>query len=264
MPENFSRVAPHYQNISTVQKAGAKVLLEKLDIRPDDSVLDLGCGTGNLARQIREYTRGQIVGVDPSAEMLREARSRGGGIAYEQGGAEDIAYMARFDVIVCNSVMQWFTDPPKALANIRRALKPGGRLGLQAPATREYGPSFIRAMNRVALDPRTRETWAAFRCPWFFLESAEEYARLFERAGFTIRYASLQTVITRHTPEEAYNAYLSGAAEAYLNPRYYGVPFPPGYEAAVADVVKRSLAAEAGPDGLIPLAFNRIFIIAAV
>ncbi len=262
MGDGFSRIASRYQAISSVQKAGAHLLLGMIDIRPDDDILDLGCGTGNLARQLREYTRGKIVGVDPSPDMLREARARGGEVEYGQFGVDDLPYDAAFDVIVCNSVMQWFTDPPKALAAMRRALKPGGRIAVQAPATSEYGPNFLRAMRRVALDPRTRDTWAAFRSPWFFLESAEEYARLFENAGFAVRNCRLQSVLTKHTPAEAFDAYLSGAAEAYLNPRCYGVPLPPGYLDAVREIVRHSLAAEARPDGLVQLCINRIFIAA--
>lgn len=76
--------------------------------------------------------------------------------------------------------------------------------------------------------------------------------------------AALQSVITKHTPEQAFGVFLSGATAAYLNRRYYGAPFPSGYENAVKDVVSRPLASEVEPDGMVKLVFNRIFIIAAV
>lgn len=264
MGGDFTRISKEYEQISSVQKAGADILLDLLKIHGNEDVLDLGCGPGNLTRKIRALTAGRVHGIDPSEGMIREAAANGHSITFERKSAEALDSGPEFDVIFCNSAFMWFTDPVKSLANMKRALRPGGRAGMQAPATQEYGPNFIRAMRRVALDPRTRDTWAAFKSPWFFLETAEEYAQLFERAGFTVRWAALQTVITKHTPEEAFGVYLSGAAAAYLNEQYYEKPFSPGYKEAVGEIVQKSLASEAAPDGMVQLAFNRIFIIATV
>lgn len=79
---------------------------------------------------------------------------------------------AEFDVVFSNSAVQWFHDPAKALRNVRRALRPGGRLGLQAPATEAYCRNFLEAVRAATRDPCTRRYARGFRSPWFFLPDA--------------------------------------------------------------------------------------------
>jgi len=112
--------------------------------------------------------------------MIKEAveKSRGLDIVYEIKSAEEMNYEDCFDVIFCNSAFQWFKEPEKALKNCYRALRRNGRIGIQAPAKKVYCPNFIEAVEMVKKDKRTGETFAHFKEPWFFLETAEEYSSL--------------------------------------------------------------------------------------
>jgi len=110
---DFSKIATKYEDYSSVQKSAAEILLNLLKIGNTDDVLDLGCGVGNLTRKIKEITSGKVVGIDPSEGMIKEAieKDRGLDIAFEVKSVEELNYRDCFNVIFCNSSLQWFREP---------------------------------------------------------------------------------------------------------------------------------------------------------
>lgn len=143
----FSKIAANYEEYSLVQKSAADTLIKLLEIGNGDDVLDLGCGAGNLTGKIREITDGKVVAIDPSERMIREAieKNRDFNITFEIRSAEEMDYKDCFDVIFCNSVLQWFKDPQKAFENCYTALHKGGRIGVQAPA-KTYFPHISKPL----------------------------------------------------------------------------------------------------------------------
>jgi ubiquinone/menaquinone biosynthesis C-methylase UbiE len=127
-------LAETYDRVSDGQFEGGKRIVERLGLDEGARVLDVGCGTGRLARWIAERVgpKGCVVGVDPLAERVDIARSRGGGLRFEVGQAEDLGAFedASFDAVCMSSVFHWISDKPKALAEVRRVLAPGGRVGV--------------------------------------------------------------------------------------------------------------------------------------
>ena len=169
------------------QKSAAERLFWMLGIERTDDVLDLGCGTGHLAQEIRVLTDGRVVGIDLSPEMIALAREAAPEtIEFVTGDVHALDMPEAFDAILSNSAFQWFKDGEHALRNCYAALRPGGRMAMQAPARQEYCPQFVNAVARLGGDPRTAETWSRFRTPWTFYETGEEYGRLFEAAGFSV------------------------------------------------------------------------------
>ncbi len=259
---HFDELAETYERDALVQKGAAEILLELLRIRSGEDVLDVGCGTGHPTRLLRQATRGRVEGVDASASMLAQARRGDETIRFSLARAEDLAFDAEFDVLFSNSALQWFSDPERALARMGAALRPGGRMGIQAPATQAYCPSFVEAMARVAAHPDTCATFARFRSPWFFLETAAEYAALLARAGLAVQLARLQEQRSRHAPEAAMGIFESGAVAGYLGPDCYDVPLDAAYARRVREIVRDGLGAQAGGDGLVELVFRRVFLVA--
>lgn len=263
VPGRFDPIAARYERDSSAQKAAADLLLELAAVRPGEAVLDVGCGTGHLAERLAAMGAAPVVGVDPSPRMVEQARARGAaGVRFERAGAEEVDLEGAFDLVLSNSALQWFHDPPRAVARMRRALRPGGRVAIQAPATLAYVPEFVEAMAEVAAAPATREPFSRWRTPWYFLERAGAYGALLEAAGLEVAHARIEELVQREDLDGAMRVFGSGAEAGYLEPACYpGGGFPPGYPAAVREVVRASLARRAGPDGLVTLRFRRVFLL---
>ena len=230
-----------------------------LGVERTDDVLDLGCGTGHLAQEIRVLTDGRVVGIDLSPEMIALAREAAPeGIEFMTGSAEEFDMAGQFDAILCNSAFQWFKDEQGALANCFAALRPGGRMAMQAPARHDYCPTFVRAVGTLATDPRTSETWARFRTPWTLYETA----RTRVPAGCSLTPASpwspprSKSCREHATPERAVDMFESGAAAGYLNPACYEGGFSEAYAEAARELILRDFASQVAGDGHVELAVS--------
>jgi SAM-dependent methyltransferase len=113
-------------------------------VAPADVVLDVGCGTGQSARDAaRAASAGSVLGVDLSARMLEVARDLAveeglGNITFERADAQIHPFPpGRFDVAISRFGAMFFDDPVAAFTNIGRALRPGGRLALLVWQARE-------------------------------------------------------------------------------------------------------------------------------
>jgi trans-aconitate methyltransferase len=260
---NFSTISPHYRKTASLQKSAAERLFDMLSIGAGDDVLDLGCGPGHLTHLIRAATEGDVAGIDPSPGMIAEARRNyPEGIEFEVGEAETLNASDRFDAIFCNSAFQWFRDPNRALANCFNALRRDGRMAVQAPAKRLFCPNFVRAAESLRNDARTRDAFAHFRTPWFFLETAEDYARLFERQGFAVLSSQIEEVTQRCAPAKVAEMFESGAAAGYLNPECYDVSLPKNFVALARELIEGDFRAQAEADGMVSLTFFRIYLLA--
>lgn len=163
---NFTTIAPKYQQTATLQKSASERLFEMLQISRTDDVLDLGCGTGHLTQTIRSKTDGIVVGTNPTDEMIAEATHHyGKNIEFYIGIAETLDMPSRFDVIFCNSAFQWFRDPSRAVLNCHNALRPSGRIAIQAPAQANYCPNFVLATDFLKHDRETQDVFSRFRSP---------------------------------------------------------------------------------------------------
>ena len=261
---DFTEISARYERDSLIQKSAADRLISLINIRRDDDVLDLGCGTGSLTRKICALTDGRVVGVDPSTGMIREADANRGGlnVSFAVTSAEQLDYHNAFSVVFCNSAFQWFRDTDRALKNCYAALRTGGRMGIQAPAKKAYCPNFLAAIDAVARDSRTEKTFAGFIPPWLFLDTAEEYSALFEHAGFTVPFSKIESVSTMHSPDEVMTIFESGAAAGYLNQEYYSTKIDEEYTKAFRQIAKESFRRQANALCKVELVFNRIYLVA--
>ena len=97
---------------------------------PGRRVLDVGCGTGVLARAARDRVgpEGEVVGVDPNDGMLAVARRTAPDVRWVEGVAERLPIESdSIDRVLCQFAVMFFTDAGRAVGEIQRVLRPGGR-----------------------------------------------------------------------------------------------------------------------------------------
>ena len=104
-----------------------KGLLEFVPHKPNQAILDLGCGTGTLTAQLAKMGR-CVIGVDSSQNMIDKAKEQFQEIDFMVCDALDLPFENEFDVIFSNAVFHWIDDHELLLNNIRKALKTGGVL----------------------------------------------------------------------------------------------------------------------------------------
>ena len=168
-----------------------KLLLDEVGLAPGEHVLDVACGPGTVTRLAAERVgvNGRAVGADISPAMLTIARAKpapkGASIEYVETAAAPLAVgTAEFDVVVCQQGLQFFPDRAAALLEMRRALKPGGRVALAVWTAIDQQPSFAglaRAVGDV-LGPDTAARYA--NGPWGH-SSLDVLVNEVEAAGFT-------------------------------------------------------------------------------
>ncbi len=107
-------------------------LLPFVAVKPGEHILDIGCGSGGTTLDYAKAVgpAGRVVGADISRPMLGVARARAQGSAAEfvEADAAAHSFAPDFDAVASRFGVMFFADPPAAFANIRKALKPGGRL----------------------------------------------------------------------------------------------------------------------------------------
>jgi SAM-dependent methyltransferase len=112
------------------------IVLRSLALRPGQRVLDIGCGPGLLLRELAQQVgpAGRAFGLDLSEPMLEVARRRCADLGHVEFATGDAAILpyedASLDVVVTTQVYEYVPDIPGALAEVRRVLRPGGRVAI--------------------------------------------------------------------------------------------------------------------------------------
>jgi trans-aconitate methyltransferase len=176
------------RNARFVAELGEPVV-DWLDPKPGERVLDVGCGDGALTASI--VARGaEVIGIDSSPSLIEAARARG--IDARVIDAYALPFRAEFDAAFSNAALHWMLEPDLALAGIRRALVPRGRfvgeMGAQGNVA-AISTAILAVLRAHGID-------GAARWPWYFPTPAE-YAERLETHNFVVLRMEL---IPRPTP----------------------------------------------------------------
>lgn len=163
-----------------VSKFGEE-LVDLLDPKPGESVLDLGCGTGDLAAQIAG-SGARVIGIDNSESMIWQARKKYPSLDFRVLSADAFSLNQKFDAVFSNATLHWVLKYEASAKCMYDSLKSGGRL------VAEFGGKGnveqVVAALRTQLGLRGYDM-AARRQPWYF-PSTEEYRAVLERVGFRV------------------------------------------------------------------------------
>src|SRR4051794_4995531 len=125
--------ASTYDRVSDVQQKWAEVVLERLPLAGDETVLDAGCGSGAVTRRLLDrLPRGHVIAVDASEEMVAHARvALGERATVFRADLATLRLHEPVDAIFSNAVFHWVLDHDALFGAVRAALRPGGRLVAQ-------------------------------------------------------------------------------------------------------------------------------------
>ncbi len=156
----------------------AESLVDLLDPRPGERILDLGCGDGALTEKL-VGAGARVIGVDASPDMITAACARGLDARVMNG--EHLDFARDFDAVMSNAALHWMRHPDAAIAGVARALVPGGRFVAEMGAGDNVA-SIVAACRAVFgarghdIDPHM---------PWYF-PTLDDYRARLERHGFVV------------------------------------------------------------------------------
>lgn len=154
-----------------------------LAAKPEEHILDLGCGDGILTAAIAE-TGAHVLGVDASPQLIAAAKKRGVDAKLMDG--QKLTFREEFDAVFSNAALHWMKDWRGVLSGVHKALKPGGRF------VGEFGGhgnvAAIASVLIAILHARGFDNIA--RLPWYF-PTAEEYRTALTQHGFRVRTIEL-------------------------------------------------------------------------
>jgi trans-aconitate 2-methyltransferase len=163
MPEVRKWDGQSYDRISGPMEALGLAVLDRLELRGDETVLDAGCGSGRItAALIERLPRGRVIAIDASASMVAAARERLGPDAdIRQADLLELQLETPLDAILSTATFHWIADHERLFARLHAALRPGGRLLAQCG-----GEGNIDVLRGVANEVLAREPYAAHFRDW--------------------------------------------------------------------------------------------------
>ena len=220
----WDRAAADYESLWQAQLSAVQTkLLDCASLKPGERVIDVACGTGLIALRAAQAVApaGRVLGVDLSGQMVNTARqraetSKASNAQFARMDAERLDLPdASFDVALCGLGLMYLPDPERAVREMRRVLRPGGRLSLAVWGERS-------SCGWAALFPIVEAEVASEVCPLFFhLGQADCLARVCAEAQFaSIEQHRFATMLVYADADEACNAAFVGGPAALAWSRF--------------------------------------------
>jgi len=203
-----------YLKNSTLQYQWANSYIQKFQLNGNEKILDIGCGDGRITAMIaKSVPDGFVLGIDPSDSMLQTAQNLKVKIAFAnldfvKRDAMDLQLTSEFDFIVSFSCFHWIADHFRALQELEKALKPGGKVFLYfAP---DHGRDrFDHAIKKVVRSTKWAPYFSDFSNP-FTLVSPSQFATYAEEANLLIKRIEIITVDEIFPSKDAFAAWMTG------------------------------------------------------
>ena len=172
--------AASYERVSAPLEAMGREVLERLDLRGDERVLDAGCGTGRVtAALVERLPRGEVIAVDASPAMVEATIARlGDRVEARVADLTTLELDRPVDAVLSTATLHWIADHDGVFTRLRGALVPGGRLVVQCGG--EGNIAGVRAAIETVTEPAL-EGWPG---PWNFASPRDTADRL-HRLGYT-------------------------------------------------------------------------------
>jgi trans-aconitate 2-methyltransferase len=214
--------ATSYDQVGAPVRAFGRALLDRLQLRGDETVLDAGCGSGGVTRElVQRLPAGRVIGVDASPSMIERARqSLGDAAELRVADLLDLELESPVDVVFSSATFHWIADHNRLFARLFGALGPGGRLLAQCGGEGNIA-GVVAAIDVVGREPPFDRHLDGSRGVWNFAGPDETIARL-EGAGFVDAKAGLHVEPVRpDEPREYLRTMILGAHLDRLPPELH-------------------------------------------
>jgi trans-aconitate 2-methyltransferase len=172
-----------YERFKNERAQPFRDLASLVEPRSNVRVIDLGCGTGELTRELHEQlAASETLGIDSSESMLQKA-APSATLHFQRGDIETFTSDHPFDVVFSNAALHWIPDHEQLFTRLISLLAPNGQLAIQMPANHGHASHRIAAEVAASfgIEPRTVNVLAP-----------ESYAALLHRLGFARQHVRLQ------------------------------------------------------------------------
>lgn len=160
-------------------------LMALVERRPNVSVVDLGCGTGEWTRELHDHLdAGETLGIDSSDAMLAKAAAFASErVRFARAEVESFAPGRKFDLVFSNAALHWVADHERLVPRLAELVADGGQLAVQMPANEGHASHVVagEVAREFGADMRQSEVLAP-----------ERYAELLHRAGFVEQHVRVQ------------------------------------------------------------------------
>ncbi|CBQ72671.1 conserved hypothetical protein [Sporisorium reilianum SRZ2] len=199
-------------------------VLRLLDAQPGETILDLGCGSGELTLQLAHLVgaSGSIVGLDASSDMIAKAIAlyRDSTLAHlapttfrTHDAHDPLPAPAQVDKVFSNAALHWMKrSPVDVLHNIHAALNPGGRLAAELGGFMNcigVRSHLHAALRRRGMDAEALDAWV--------FPSPEQYTAWLQQAGFRVETCELVPRMTPLPRDSGLKGWLSAFAGPFLD-----------------------------------------------
>ncbi|GAK13337.1 methyltransferase domain-containing protein [Geomicrobium sp. JCM 19039] len=197
-----------------VSRYGKDLLEEWLAPKKGETIIDLGCGTGELADRITQLGA-TVHGIDSSSSMVETAKAKYPNLSFEVADAKEFKVDQPVDAVFSNAALHWMTEPDPVLQSVSKSLKPGGRF-IGEMGAQDNIATIIAAVNMAFVEIGQEPMPTIF--PWYF-PSLGEYTSLLEKHGFVVEKA---VYFNRPTPlvngAEGLKIWMQNFADPLLQP----------------------------------------------
>ena len=176
--------AETYDEVSDPQFEWGIEVLERLELRGDETVVDAGCGSGRVTAELaKRLPGGRLIAVDGSAAMLEKARQRlGDTVMYVEADLAKLELDEPVDLVFSTATFHWIVDHERLFARLHAALKPDGRLVAQCGGQGNVA-EYAQAIARAAAQPHFARHFERMGAIWNFAAPDGTERRLLN-AGF--------------------------------------------------------------------------------
>jgi trans-aconitate methyltransferase len=173
-----------YEKSSEHQREWGNKLVKELDLKGNETILDLGCGNGLITGELAERVpHGKVVGIDNSPSMIETAKThKTVNTEFMLLDMNEMNFDNEFDVVFSNATLHWILDHEKLLKKIYRGLKPNGFMRIQFAADGNCS-NLIEVLREVMDLPQFSSYFGGFEWPWY-MPKIEEYEKLLSRTKF--------------------------------------------------------------------------------